>query len=116
MEGNGVSRVGFNKVTSRRSRLEIYLDILRIIRNGTRKPTRIMYAANISWKPMQRIINSMVKQGLIMETDALEGRDKRTNKTYEITQKGNNIINYFNRAKEFIELEKAVNISTNETV
>lgn len=91
---------------ARRSKLEIYLDVLWAIKKGTRKPTRIMYEANLSWKPLQRILKSMISQGLIFEFDASGERDKRTSNVYEITQKGENIVNYFNRGKEFLKLEE----------
>ncbi len=97
-------------MTRRRSKLEIYLDVLWIIKNGTKKPTRIMYGANLSWKPLQRILMSMVSQGLIVEVDTRDNRDKRTNTCYEITQKGENVVKYFNRAKDLIELEEVAKI------
>ncbi len=90
----------------RRTKLELYLDVLWVIKNGTRKPTRIMYGANLSWKPLQRILESLVSQELLRAVDATEGRDKRTNTIYELTQKGENVIQYFNRAKELLELEE----------
>ena len=43
----------------RRSKLEVYLDVLWTIKNGTRKPTRIMYESNLSWKPLQRTLDSL---------------------------------------------------------
>jgi predicted transcriptional regulator len=97
-------------MTRRRSKLEIYLDVLWIIKNGTRKPTRIMYGANLSWKPLQRILDSMIKQDLIMEIDTSDTRDKRTNTCYEVTQKGENVCMYFNRAKDMIELEEVAKV------
>jgi len=97
-------------MTRRRSKLEIYLDVLWIIKDGTRKPTRIMYGANLSWKPLQRILNSMVSQDLIREVDVRGGRDKRTSRCFEITQKGENVIKYFNRAKDLLELEEVAKI------
>jgi predicted transcriptional regulator len=90
----------------RRSRLEIYLDVLWAIKRGTRKPTRIMYEANLSWRPLQRILKSMKSQGLIEEIDVTGNRDKRTNTMFEITQKGENIITYFNRGKEYLKIEE----------
>jgi predicted transcriptional regulator len=93
-------------MTRRRSKLEIYLDVLWTIKNGTTKPTRIMYGANLSWKPLQRVLQSMKEQELIVEIDEKDGRDKRTNTRYEITQKGENVIQYFNRAQGLIELEE----------
>jgi predicted transcriptional regulator len=97
-------------VTGRRSKLEIYLDVLWAIKSGTAKPTRIMYEANLSWKPLQRILKSMVSQNLVEEIDASESRDKRTNTLYEITQKGENVVSYFNHARGLIELEEIAKI------
>ncbi|MGD2142420.1 MAG: winged helix-turn-helix domain-containing protein [Candidatus Bathyarchaeota archaeon] len=87
----------------RRSKLEIYLEVLKIIKSGTSKPTRIMYAANISWQPLMRVLESLKAQGLINEIDATtEGRnkDKRTSRIYEITMKGEQVIRYFREAKD----------------
>ena len=97
-------------MTRRRSKLEIYLDVLWIIKDGTMKPTRIMYGANLSWKPLQRILRSMVSQDLIREMDTRDGRDKRTNRCYEITQKGENVVKYFNRAKDLLQLEEVAKV------
>ncbi|UCH57610.1 MAG: hypothetical protein JSV18_01435 [Candidatus Bathyarchaeota archaeon] len=86
----------------RRSRLEIYLEVLQIIKDGTSKPTRIMYSANISWQPLMRVLKSMVSQDLIREIDVTAQetkRDKRTSKIYEITMKGEQVIRYFRGAK-----------------
>lgn len=82
----------------KRSRLEIYLDLLKVINKGTRKPTRIMYRTNLSWKPLMKIIESMLTQGLITKND----NGKHT--TYRITEKGKNVLNYFNEAMELIEI------------
>lgn len=90
----------------RRSKLEIYLDVLWAIKRGTRKPTRIMYDANLSWKPLQKILVSMMSQDLIVEIDASAEKDKRTSTVYEVTQKGENIITYFNRGRDYLNLEE----------
>ncbi len=91
---------------ARRSKLEIYLDVIWAIKSGISKPTRIMYESNLSWKPLQRILGSMIDQGLIQEIDVKNGRDKRTHTLYEVTQKGENIIHYFNKGKEFLKIEE----------
>jgi predicted transcriptional regulator len=89
----------------RRSKLEVYLDVLWTIKNGTTKPTRIMYESNLSWKPLQRTLNSLVAQDLIAELDPENNRDKRTSTYYELTQKGENVLKYFKRAEDLLELE-----------
>jgi predicted transcriptional regulator len=65
-----------------------------------------MYESNLSWKPLQKILGSMVSQSLIERVDASSNRDKRTNTVFQITQKGENIISYFNRGKEFLKIEE----------
>ena len=91
---------------NRRSKLEIYLDVLKVIKEGTKKPTRIMYGANLSWKLLQGVLNSMVGQDLIEEIDVSTSRDKRTNTVYQVTNKGDSVIRYFDRAKGLIEVDE----------
>ena len=91
---------------NRRSKLEIYLDVLNVIKEGTTKPTRIMYGANLSWKLLQGVLKSMVAQDLIEEIDMSTSRDKRTNTVYQVTNKGDSVIRYFDRAKGLMEIDK----------
>ena len=88
-------------MSSRRSRLEIMLDILSAIRDGIDKPTRIMYAANMSWRPTQKMLSSMVEQGLLEERVA-SGRSKRR---YVMTERGVNVLDYFEKANEILPLD-----------
>jgi predicted transcriptional regulator len=62
-----------------------------------------MYDANLSWDHLFRVLNPMLKQGLIEEVDTTQerGRDKRTSKRYTLTQKGENVLRYFNDTKAF---------------
>jgi len=83
----------------KRSRLEIYLDVLKVIGKGTQKPTQIMYKSNLSWKPLMKILESLVDQGLISRTE------NGTHIAYKITEKGKNILRYFSKAMEFIEIK-----------
>ncbi len=89
----------------RRSKLEIYLKVLKVIKEGTIKPTRIMYGSNLSWKLLQGVLGSMVGQNLVEEIDVSESRDKRTNKVYQVTRKGDSVIRYFDYAKRLIEVD-----------
>ncbi len=65
-----------------------------------------MYGANLSWKLLQNILSSLVDQSLILEIDTSESRDKRTNTIYDITNKGESVIRYFERAKGLIEVDE----------
>lgn len=93
---------------NRRSKLEIYIDVLQLIKEGTIKPTRIMYGANLSWKLLQGVLLSMVNQGLIDEIDQSKSRDKRTNAIYRVTSKGDSVIKYFGHAKQIINVDDEV--------
>ena len=101
---------------NRRSRLEIYIDVLKVIKEGTMKPTRIMYGANLSWKLLQGVLNSMVEQDLIEEIDESESSDKRTSKVYQVTAKGDSVMRYFARAKEIIEVDYSSSLFSDRQV
>ncbi len=89
-------------MSKRRSMLDIVLDVLSVVRDGVDKPTRIMYAANLSWRPTQRILKMMVERGLLKVVET-EG-DGRTKRRYLITERGLNVLEYFERAKELLDL------------
>jgi len=91
-------------MTARRSKLEMYIDILEEIKDGVAIPTRIMYGANLSWKPLQQILKFLENQELIEECQSDDG-DKRTKKAYRLTEKGMNVIRYFNKARELVQDE-----------
>ena len=86
-------------MTQKRSRLEIYLDVLQAIKKGVNKPTRIMYRTNLSWTPLQEILESMVSQEIIKKIEV----NKR--KEYVITKKGLNVLRYFEEMMELIKIE-----------
>lgn len=90
-------------MSKRRSRLEITLTILSTILDGVDKPTRIMYAANMSWKPVQSILSHLVEQGLLEKISNTESRQSRIR--YQITEKGKRVLNYFENAEEIMPLE-----------
>jgi predicted transcriptional regulator len=63
-----------------------------------------MYSANLSWKSLKEIISSLVDQGLIYENIMSRGR-KRTKRRYEITPKGENVLQYYSVVSDLIEIE-----------
>ena len=89
-------------MSKRRTRLEIVLSILSAVMDGVDKPTRIMYAANMSWRPTQRILSRLVEQGLLEVRMNTESRQSK--KRYVITEKGSNVLDYFDRAREILPL------------
>jgi len=70
-----------------------------------------MYGANLSWKPLQRVLDSLINQNLVMEVDPVDPKDKRTSVCYDLTKKGENVLSYFAKASALIELEAAPRIA-----
>ncbi len=89
-------------MSERRSKLEIMLKVLEAVKEGVDKPTRIMYAVNMSWNPTQEVLAKLVEDGLIRVTEEPGGRRKK--KRYEITEKGANVIRYFQGVKALINI------------
>ena len=87
-------------MSNRRSKLEITLDVLKAVRDGVDKPTRIMYVANMSWNPTQELLERLVMGGHLEVTE--ERTEKRSKKRYVITEKGLNVINYLREAEALI--------------
>lgn len=81
-----------------RSRMEIYLSILRAVRRERlAKPTRIMYKSNLSWIALQPILSSLEKNGLI-EMIEEDGR-----KAYRLTDEGAKTIGVLEAAWEVVK-------------
>lgn len=90
-------------MTKKRTRLELFIDILSEMSSGTCKPTNIMYRCNLSWKPLQEILDSMVQQDLIRVVQ------KRKRKTYEITEKGMDTLKYIEKARALVAFREVRN-------
>jgi len=89
-----VQIAGERKTPSRRSELEIRMDVLRIVSSGIDRPTQVMYKANLSWIALQSNLKALVGKGFLREDDL--GSRKR----YEITQKGYEILRTFEKVLE----------------
>ena len=87
----------------RRSRLKITLTVLSAVSDGEEKPTKIMYATNLSWVPTQRMLSDMVEQGLLIRREYPER--KRSKTRYSISEKGLRILRYFEKAEEVIGID-----------
>lgn len=86
----------------RRSKLEIYLEIMNVIQSGESKPTRIMTKTNMAWSQIQEEFAALQERELIMVTDAVDvtrrrKKDKRTKLQYRLTRKGENVLRYFRK-------------------
>ncbi len=83
---------------TRRSRMETYCDILRIIASGAERPTHIMYKANLSWAVMQLDIKSLEAMGLIV-MKLNEGK-----RLYHLSSKGFQVLQDFLVIEEDLKL------------
>jgi len=88
--------------TKRRSKLDIMIKVLSIIRGGERKPTKIMYAANMSWNLTQRVFEDLVEQDML-SIQEMPGA-KRSVKRYDLTEKGQKVLEYFEGAKTLLNI------------
>lgn len=86
-------------MTYRRSRIELYVDILQAIANGRESPARIVYAANLSYDRVVRHISFLEEQNLVKR---IEGKKKR----YRVTSRGIDVIRYFKEVETALFLKK----------
>ncbi|MBN2336673.1 winged helix DNA-binding protein [Candidatus Bathyarchaeota archaeon] len=91
-------------MSARRSKFQLSVEVLNQIKQGEKKPTRIMYSANLSWKSLKEILESLVAQGLVEEV-VVSRSSKRAKKRYDITQKGDNVLQYYSMVSDLIEIE-----------
>jgi len=72
----------------RRGKIEIYMDILEVAQ-GRLKPTLIAYGAKISYKQFQDSVDFLIKKELLrVDGDGV--------KFYVTTEKGKNLLEYWN--------------------
>lgn len=66
--------------------LQIRVDILRVVAQGSGKPTQIMYKANLSWNVLQAQLKSFVDAGM------LEVKEYGSRRRYTITPRGEDLV------------------------
>lgn len=76
--------------------MEIYIDILKAVADGKRRPTHIMYRANLSWTRLKKYLDFLMTQNLLEE--ALD--DGAT--IFAITAKGKDVLGYFKRIESVL--------------
>jgi len=96
---NGVTTI----LSARRSKFQLYVEVLDNIKNGETKPTRIMYSCNLSWKSLKDILHNLTEQELIEEREVKS--TKRSKKLYHILPKGENVLKFYRMASRLIEVE-----------
>ena len=86
-------------MAKKRERLEVIRDILIAIRdNRNIKPTRLLYASNLSPQMFKDYINELIEKRFI-QLDI----DKKEKKTFSITSKGNEFLEEYRVIERFVE-------------
>jgi len=94
----------------RRSKMETYIDILKVMaQNGPLKLTHIMYKANVNCRVLKQNLDFLIQQNLIEQQITVKKRNK-IKISYAVTEKGRNVIKYFN------EVNKALRITTERNI
>jgi predicted transcriptional regulator len=83
----------------KRERLDVIRDILQTIRqNREIKPTRLLYASNLSPKMFKEYINELISKKFI-KFDI----DEKEKKTFSLTKKGQDFLMEYKVIENFIE-------------
>ena len=73
----------------KRSKIEIYAEILQAIDDGCHKPTRIMYKSNLSWVSLMKALN------ILKDIEALRVENEGKRKRCFVTEKGREILRQY---------------------
>jgi len=86
-------------LTMRRSKLEMYVDIIKVLaQRGPLKLTH-MYKANVNCSILKEYLHFLIKQGLVEERIA---RKQRV--VYAATQRGVMVLKYFKELKQALPI------------
>ena len=88
-----------NTLSLRRSKLQISVEVLSAISQGEQKPTRLMYACNLSWNSVKDTLDILVDRGFV---DEMFENEKR--RRYSVTAKGRDVIRYYTGLQELVQV------------
>ena len=85
--------------TKKRERLDVIKDILNTIRESRQiKPTRLLYASNLSPQMFKEYVNELLSKKFI-KLDV----DSKEKKTFSLTKKGQDFLQEYKVIENFIE-------------
>jgi len=88
----------------RRSKLEMYVDILKVLaQKGPLKVTHIMYKANVNCNVLKEDLGFLIKQGLIEERLVGKGRV-----VYANTARGTTVLTYFRELNKALPIKEEI--------
>jgi predicted transcriptional regulator len=74
----------------RRSPIEMVCDVLGVLSDGPKRPTHILYKANMSWRVLSSYLDYLIDKGMV-EKDNDEGKRM----VYRLTEKGRSILDRY---------------------
>jgi predicted transcriptional regulator len=84
----------------RRSKLEMYVDILTVLAHrGPLKLTHIMYKANVNCSVLKEYLEFLMKQNLVEERIVGKARV-----VFAVTQRGITVLKYFKELKDVLPI------------
>ena len=84
----------------RRSKLEMYVDILSVLAHrGPLKLTHVMYKANVNCSVLKEYLDFLIKQGLVEERTVGKARV-----VFAVTQRGITVLKYFKELQQVLPL------------
>ena len=95
----GLSNLQNKMVAKKRERLDVIRDILQTIKqNREIKPTRLLYASNLSPQMFKEYINELISKKFI-KLDI----DEKEKKTFSLAKKGHDFLQEYRVIESFIE-------------
>ena len=86
-------------MAKKRERLEIIRDILESIRDKREiKPTRLLYASNLSPQMFKDYVDELLQKGFVKENI-----DKKQKKTITLTNKGHEFLSEYKVIENFVQ-------------
>jgi predicted transcriptional regulator len=88
--------------TKKRERLDVIKDIIQTVKDNRQiKPTRLLYASNLSPQMFKEYINELIEKKFIkLEMEGKEGKEK---KFFSLTKKGQDFLQEYKVIANFIE-------------
>jgi predicted transcriptional regulator len=84
----------------RRSKLEMYMDILKVLAHRSPlKLTHVMYASNVNCNILKEYLEFLIKQGLVKENKVGKSRV-----TYAITERGLSLLKHFRELRQVLPI------------
>ena len=88
----------------RRSRFEIYRELLTHVHNGICQPTKMLYSTELPWNAFNQVMETLISQGLLVEVK--DQGDKSNRKLYRVTERGEKFLENLTVALNSVDLEE----------